>query len=123
VRLRLRTVQNLLRRFRLRPDALAPDYRTRPCPPHPALAAVLRCRGDHPGWGAELIRAQLLGQQQDLHLPAGRTLQRGLRRAGLGPAQPGRKVASRPRADAPHAVWQTDAAEHLVLADAGRSVG
>src|SRR5262249_1565707 len=116
-----RTVQNLLRRFRLRPDALTPSYHTRTPPPHPLLPAVLRCRQDHPTWGAQLIRVHLQGQPPGTDLPSARTLQLWLHKAGFAPAPAGRQVASRPRAEAPHDVWQIDAVEQLPLAD-GRQV-
>jgi transposase len=112
----LRTVQNLLRRFREAPDAVAPCYPTGPRPPHSLLDTILDYRREHATWGAALIRAHLGRDRPDLVVPCTRTLQRWLRGAGLSPAPPGRKGAARRRAEIPHAVWQIDAVEQLPLA-------
>jgi len=115
--LHLRTVQNLLRRFRTAPDAIAPSYRSRPLLGHDLRQTVLEYRRLHPCWGAPLIRVQLSCHQPALVLPSARTFQRWLVSAGLNPAPPGRKPSARQsRAQEPHRVWQIDAVEQLPLA-------
>jgi transposase InsO family protein len=80
---------------------------------------VCQLRRDHPSWGAELIRVILRDQQHVTTLPCARTLRRHLQRAGLSPAPAGRPPGlphpQVPRADQPHAGWQTDAAEEIRL--------
>jgi hypothetical protein len=117
-----RTVRGLLRRGRERGEAgLAPDYRRLPDPPppsaHPACGPALALRREHPAWGAPLIRIYL--EDRGVRpLPSVRSLQQWFRRAGLGPAPPGRRpAAAAGRAAAPHEVWQVDAAEEIALAD------
>lgn len=116
-----RTARDLARRWRLRPDAdVAPAYRRRTdpasAPDHPAHEPALLLRREHPGWGAPLIRVYL--QRQGLAVPSARTLQRWFARAGLGPAPPGRRPdPAASRAEAPHDVWQVDAAEQVRTAD------
>jgi len=112
-----RTVRNLLRRWHQRGEpGLAPDYRCPdPPPPHPGFNLAVQLRRDHPRWGAGLIRVYLFlrGVQP---LPADRTLQRWFHRVGLAPAPPGRRPASsKPRATAPHEIWEVDAAEEILL--------
>ena len=51
LQLHLRTVQNLMRRFRETPDAVMPRYAATPRPPHPLLQTILDYRRDHPTWG------------------------------------------------------------------------
>jgi len=121
-----RTVRNLLKRFRDRNgDGLAPDYHRLPQPPpppkHPAYAAAVLLRQEHPGWGAGLIRVYLRKQGIE-PLPCVRTIQRWFQRAGLGPPPPGRRPASASdRATKPHQVWQVDAAEEITLGDGSRA--
>jgi transposase len=122
-----RTVERLVRRFRQRGvGAIHPDYRPPQLPSRPSSAtarrAALALRQEHPRWGAVLIRVLLRHRFADSSLPCPRTLQRWFRRAGLGPAPKGRHPVSRAyrRADRPHAVWQMDAAEQLLLADGQR---
>jgi Homeodomain-like domain-containing protein len=113
----LRTVQHLVQRFRQAEAVVPPAYRPGPRPPHALLPTVRAYRLQHPDWGAELIRVQLCRDHPDLAVPCGRTFQRWLARAGLGPIPTGRKAPpGRRRAESPHAVWQTDAAEHMALA-------
>jgi len=119
-----RTVRGLLRRGRQRGrDGLAADS-TRakaPAAEHPARAAALQLREQHPAWGAGLIRV-MLTRQGLAPLPAARTLQRWFTAAGLGPAPPGRRpVAARRRATRPHETWQVDAAEEIPLGDGTRA--
>ena len=102
---------------------MAPDYARRPptaTSDHPARAAALQLRRDHPGWGAGLIRVYLA--ERGLRPPPGEsTLRRWFRRAGLAPAPPGRRPGTRaPRATEPHETWQVDAAEQIPLADGAR---
>ena len=120
-----RTVRGLLRRVRERgEEGLAPDYHRLPQPPpplrHPAFPAAVLLRRQHPGWGAGLIRVYL--RKQGIRpLPCVRTLQKWSRRAGLGPAPPGKRpAASANRATTPHQVWQVDAAEEIELGDGAR---
>jgi transposase len=115
-----RTVRDILRRGRLRGrEGLAPHRRApAPRPEHPARAAALLLRREHPAWGAGLIRVMLKRQGIE-PLPAARTIQRWVVAAGLGPATPGRRPAraARARAGSPHDTWQMDAAEDIPLAD------
>jgi len=120
----LRTVQRLLGRFRQRgAQAIFPDYRApqpRLCPASAAVRrTALALRQDHPHWGAPLIHVLLGHRFERCCLPCPRTLQRWFHRAGLGPAPKGRHPASRAyrRARDPHAVWQMDAVEQLLLAN------
>jgi hypothetical protein len=118
LQLPLRTVQHLLRRFRLHPDALAPAYPRGPRSSHPLASLLLDCRRAHPTWGAPLIRVQFCRDYPPDEVPSARTLQRWFRRHGLSPAPPGRRERTgSSRADRPHAVWQMDAAEHLPLSN------
>lgn len=120
-----RTVRGLVKRWREAPEAgVAPAYRRLPDPPpppaHPAYAKAILLRQAHPRWGAGLIRVYLKRQGVE-PLPAERTLNRWFRRAGLGPAPPGRRpVSESRRAGAPHETWQVDAAEEIALADGTR---
>jgi hypothetical protein len=114
--LSVRTVRHLLLRLQDDPDALLPSYGSKPVAPHPLLADILEYRRLHPAWGAELIRAHIRRDKPNVSLPCARTVQRWLRRSGLSPAPPGRKVQSRRRrAENPHEVLQLDAAEKLSL--------
>jgi hypothetical protein len=116
-----RTVRRLLRRFRSgAQDALSPSYgRCGQATPKPAgslVHAALDLRRAHPTWGAGLIRVMLRRQLPGAPLPAVRTLQRWLLRAGLSPAPAGRRPAGDPRrATRPHEVWQVGAAELVRL--------
>jgi len=126
LKLSLRTVQHLIRRFALRgQSAVEPDY------PHCAtnklptdsdsFQKAMQMRQQHPGWGSGLIRV-LLQEQGDDACPSERTLQRWFRRSLLSPAPPGRRPASDVhRACHPHDVWQMDAVDQLPLAT-GRQV-
>jgi transposase len=77
--------------------------------------AALTLRREHPRWGAGRIRVELAGQMSQTS--SDRTIQRWLRQAKLSPAPRGRRKASqRSRAQAPHDVWQVDAAEQKKLA-------
>lgn len=121
----VRTVRNLLKRFRERgEEGVTPDYHRLPQPPpppsHPAFAPAVLLRQEHSQWGAGLIRAYL-AKQGVQPLPCVRTLQKWFRRAGLGPPPPGKRPASSAnRATAPHQTWQVDAAEEIELGDGTR---
>jgi len=115
-----RTVRNLARAWRERPECgVTPGYARRavppPAPEHPAYGPALLLRRQHPAWGAPLIRVYL--QKQEVGpLPAARTLQRWFAAAGLGPAPPGRRPGSpEGRASSPHEIWEVDAAEEIRL--------
>ena len=98
-----RTVRDLVRRWRDRPEAgVAPAY-VRPAqapPTHPAYGPAVLLRQEHPGWGAGLIRVYLKRNGVE-PLPAERTLNRWFKKAGLGPAPPGRRPRPRPTARPP----------------------
>ena len=115
-----RAVRDLLRRGRIRgPEGLAPDRPAPgPRPEHPARAAALLLRHEHPAWGGGLIRVMLKRQGID-PLPSGRTILRRFAAAGLGPVIPGRRPRQLPGlpAGGPHDTWQVDAAEDIPLAD------
>ena len=120
------TVRRIWRRYRDHGDAgLVPDYAA--CGRHggrfpaPLQAQALSLRREHPGWGAGLIRVLLGEQFPDQPLPHERTLRRWFRDAGLGPPPPRPRPPAPPRARAPHARWQLDATEQIVLADGTRA--
>ncbi len=120
--LRLRTVQQLLRRGR---GAIAPSYqrcgRPRDDDRQQLCQEAIALRRQHPTWGAGYLRIQLRRRHPDARLPTERTLQRCLRQAGLGPAPKGRRpTANGQRAGQPHEVWQMDAAEQVPLASGQR---
>jgi transposase len=116
-----RTVRHLLKRFRERGEAgLATDYRPPPPPAHAKSQAirqaVLAQRLEHPTWGAGIIRVALAEQRPEVDWPHVRTMQRWLRRAGLGPAPAGRRPGRpRDRATRAHQTWQIDACEQIGL--------
>src|SRR5690348_15231367 len=89
-----RTVRRLVARFRQAGrDAVLPSYhrcgaRT-PKPAEALVRATESLRREHPTWGAGLIRVMLRHRLPDDPLPAVRTLQRWLLRAGLAPAPAG----------------------------------
>ena len=128
-----RTVRHLLQRWRRRkgPASLAVSY-VSPVAARSRTVRELRdeaerFRRDHPTWGAGLIRVHLRRAHPRHELPAERTIQRWLERAGLAPR--GRRPGVNPdRAARPHEVWQMDAAERraggqepgLVAAAGGR---
>jgi transposase len=119
------TVRRVWRRDRERGDAgLTPDYAA--CGRHgsryPAVYdQALTLRRDHPGWGAGLIRVLLAKTFPDQPLPHERTLRRWFREAGLGPPPPRPRSPGPLRAHQPHARWQLDATEQIVLADGTRA--
>jgi len=87
-------------------DAALPD----------AIQSAVDLRREHPTWGAEFIRMQLLQRDAKRPVPSGRTLQRWFARAGLMPPPAGRRSkAMVARATTPHDVWQMDAKEHIKL--------
>src|SRR4051794_7969352 len=110
-----RTVRRLVHRFRQGGQAaLIPSYdrcgAVTTKPPESVVQAAVNLRREHPTWGAGLIRVMLRRQLLPDPLPAERTLQRWLLRAGLAPAPAGRRTAAESRrAERPHQVWQMDA--------------
>jgi hypothetical protein len=117
-----RTVRHLLRRFRERgPDGFGPSYehcgQRRSAKAQRLVEKAVDLRRQHPQWGAVLIRLML----DDEDAPGERTLQRCLAAADLAPALAGRRPQTQSqRADRPHAVWQMDAAEQMLLANGQR---
>jgi Helix-turn-helix domain len=117
-----RTVRQLVQRLRQHgPNALATSYsgRSHPHPPpfRTLVEEAVQLRRAHPTWGAGLVRVLLRRHHPKAPLPAERTLQRWFQRAGLIPAPSGRRSgpSSYHRAPQPHAVWQMDAADQVVL--------
>ncbi len=86
------TVYRLLQRFRL--DGVAgvtPGYHRSggDLTPPEAVRAAIDVRREHPTWGAEFIRMQLLETDPARPVPSARALRRGLR----GPISPRRRRA------------------------------
>jgi hypothetical protein len=120
LRLRPRTVQHLVRRFRqCGSSALSPDYHApsrQPSVCEHLIQEAVCLHQEHPTWGAGFIRVRL-GIRHPKHvLPSERTLQRHFQLARQAPAPPGRKPTSeRIPAEGPHHVWQMDASERIPL--------
>jgi transposase len=102
-------------RARYRAAGLQPRSR-RPRRPHPQTtpAAVVACirtiRAAHPGWGARLIRRQLMLEQSPI-VPSERTIGAWLTRLGFGPVRPqaGKRLGWRPPDALPsNARWQLE---------------
>lgn len=111
-----RTVQRWLRRARAAGSAGLAYRSRRPRRPHPqttAPAIVARIdavRRAHPGWGARLIRRQLVLDGL-AGIPSEVTVQAWLRRLGHAPVQPPRHKPlgwSTPPVAPSEAVWQAD---------------
>jgi transposase len=120
LRLPLRTVRHLLRRFRQSPHPLQPSYRPGPGRPRWTATALrdeaLALRQQHPRWGAGYIRVRLRDAHPDQALPSERTLLRWFGQLQLPAAPPGpRPQADSRRASQPHEVWQMDAVDQLRL--------
>src|SRR5688572_14798410 len=120
LKLSVRTVRNLVRRFAERgPSGLEPDYdrcatKTMPTDSEPYQKAI-EMREQHPTWGGGLIRVLLREQGHD-GCASERTLQRWLQSSALPPAPPGRRPdRDDRRAHHPHEVWQMDAVDQLRL--------
>jgi transposase len=96
-------------RFEREGNLTRADDRCRPPEVRKAMAIherAVELKQRHPRWGAGLIRVELAEQFSREALPSERTLQRGLRRAGVGR----RRGDSQPRAQvqrgqAAQAVW------------------
>src|SRR6187200_350257 len=88
--LALRSVQNLVQRFRQqdKPD-VRPAYRAPLTTPSPLRAEVLDLRQRHPRWGAGRIRVELRLLHPRQRLPSTRTLQRWCKAQHQPPAPPG----------------------------------
>jgi len=116
-----RTVRHLVRQGHQGDGAFAAaHYRsgsTASAFPPTVRQQVLGLRQEHPRWGAGVLRAWLLEQGGDDPLPSAATIRRWLRADGLPPARAGRKARARPRAAAPHEVWQVDAADQMPLSN------
>jgi transposase len=121
LRLAVRTVRHLVRRFAERgQNALEPDYArcaTKKLPTHTEpFRKAIEMRQQHPRWGGGLIRV-FLQEKGARDCPSERTLQRWFRRCTLASAPPGRRPAGKTqRAQQPHDVWQMDAVDQLRLA-------
>lgn len=110
-----RTVYRWRRRYRTAGAAGLAPRSHRPHTPHPrttpaALVAQLAAiRDAHPGWGARLIRRQLILDGCG-HLPTERTIATWLTKLGYGPVRPRRstRLGWRPAGAAPAASWQLD---------------
>lgn len=121
LKLSVRTVRNLVRRFAARgQNGLEPDYdrcatNTMPTDSDEFQKAV-DMRKQHPTWGGGLIRVLLQEQGHDA-CASERTLQRWFQRSTVAPAPPGRRPdRDASRAHHPHEVWQMDAVDQLRLA-------
>jgi transposase len=121
LKLSLRTVRNLVRRFAKRGQSgVEPDYgrcATKTLPTNrDEFQKAIEMRKQHPTWGGGLIRVLLQEQGHDA-CASERTLQRWFERSTLAPAPPGRRPDSDVRrAHHPHEVWQMDAVDQLRLA-------
>lgn len=121
LQLPVRTVRNLVQKFRASGGAVQPDYthcgRPLQLPDAPPVVAeAIALRKEHSGWGAGLIRVILQEAHPRETIPSERTLRRWLSRAGVPAAPPGRRPATNPgRAARPHEVWQIDAADQKRL--------
>lgn len=120
LRLPVRTVRNLVRRFREDETNLRPGYvhggRSRSAAIPPLIGRALAMRAQHAGWGAGLIRVLLKEDHPHEAVPSERTLRRWLSRLGGEPAPPGRRpTTNSARAGHPHEVWQMDAADQKRL--------
>jgi transposase len=121
LKLSVRTVRNLVRRFAERGQGgLQPDYgrcatKTMPTDSDEFHKAI-EMREQHPTWGGGLIRVLLQEQGHD-GCASERTLQRWFQRSTVAPAPPGRRPdIDHRRAHRPHEVWQMDAVDQLRLA-------
>ncbi len=116
------TVRNWWQRFRREGEA-GLQTRYQHCgPPGPKAApavhqAALRMKREHPTWGAGLIRLELQAQFPDQPLPQKRAIERWIQKAGLQPPRTKRPPVERQRGKEPHAVWEVDAKERMLLAD------
>jgi hypothetical protein len=118
------TVRKLIARFRKDgPESIAPDY-SRCGVNQPKRADVelievaMAMRGEHPSWGAGIIRVQLIEQHLGRTIPSERAIQRAFALAGLNPAPAGRRRdGPGRRAKRTHQTWQMDAADQMKLAD------
>lgn len=119
------TVRRLMARFeRHGPEAVAPGYarcgQAQPRRPDPAIIqAACELKARHPGWGAGIIRVHLAERFDPGRVPAQRTIERALNRAGFTPAPttPRSRPGPKRRAPEPHHTWQMDAADQIPLAD------
>jgi hypothetical protein len=109
----------MLQRFRRDgAAAIPPSYRspTDDFTPPESVQAAIDLRREHPTWGTEFIRVQLLEADPQRQVPTARTLRRWFERADLAPAQAGRRPrAESERTTIPHDTWQMDAKEHIKL--------
>lgn len=111
-----RTVYRWRKRYREAGVAgLQPRWR-RPQRPHPqttpehVVARIQAIRAAHPGWGARLIRRQLLSEEV-APVPNEGTIQQWLKRLGFGLVRPpvGKRLGWRPPEPPPsNARWQLD---------------
>src|SRR5881227_191408 len=77
LRLPVRTVRNLVHRFRDSDADLAPGYaHPQPAEISPLINEAVAMRVQHAGWGAGLIRVILTEEHPDQIIPSERTLRR-----------------------------------------------
>ena len=117
-----RTARHPIKRSRDRGEtAVPPDDRPKGHDADPggdlARLAALAPRGEHPPWGAPLIRDRLLRDHPAAAVPSARSLQRLFRRQDLArPPRPERPTPTRRRPERPHEAWQVDASEAIPIA-------
>lgn len=113
------TVYRLIQRFRRDGSAGIPPSYHNPsagAAPSDVVKEALDLRREHPTWGSEWIRIQLLDEAPQRPIPTDRTLRRWFVRTDLAPAPAGRRPKARAdRAASPHDTWQMDAKEHIKL--------
>lgn len=132
---RYETVRQVVRRYKREGEAaLHPQRLGRP--PHGPLSsfdakvrlAVLRIKRQHPGWGAEVVRAELAKRawMTPQQLPSASSISNYFSQFGsrlLTPRphkQPSRAQPRLPAAPAVHGCWQMDVDERVVLPGVGR---
>jgi transposase len=111
-----RTVYRWRKRYRaegeagLQPRSRRPKRRHPQTTPAVVVERIRAIREEHPGWGARLIRRQLLAEGVT-PLPSEGTLQHWLKRLGFGLVRPpvGKRLGWRPPEPPPsNARWQLD---------------
>ena len=111
-----RTIYRWRRRYReqgpagLQPRSRRPHTRHPQTTPAPVVARIRTIREQHPGWGARLIRRQLLSEAIT-PVPTEGTIQHWLKRLGFELVRPpvGKRLGWRPPAAPPsNARWQLD---------------
>lgn len=94
----------------LQPHSRRPRQRHPQTTPEEIVARIGTIREEHPGWGARLIRRQLLLEEWE-GVSSERTIAAWLKRLGYGPVrpQPGKRLGWQPPDPPPsNARWQLD---------------